>query len=253
MSILRGELQKMEGRRERSRALRNRREMITAAVVGYTNAGKSTLLNRLSGSDLDAGDQLFMTLDPTARRLEFQDGLNMILVDTVGFIRDLPAFLVQAFRATFEEAASADLILLVADLSDPDAASQIAVVQKQLNELGAGSIPVLYVLNKMDEMKADSYRDVMTMLRHEKASQIVEISALTGLGLDQLTKKLAAFAQDSLVAYSALIPYREAGVIAHARDHGLVTREDYNTEAIHLEGRIRKSRIGPLLPWIEKE
>jgi len=253
MSILRGELQKMEGRRERSRALRNRREMITAAVVGYTNAGKSTLLNRLSGSDLDAGDQLFMTLDPTARRLEFQDGLNMILVDTVGFIRDLPAFLVQAFRATFEEAASADLILLVADLSDPDAASQIAVVQKQLNELGAGSIPVLYVLNKMDEMKAESYRDVMTMLRHEKASQIVEISALTGLGLDQLTKKLAAFAQDSLVAYRALIPYREAGVIAHARDHGLVTREDYNTEAIHLEGRIRKSRIGPLLPWIEKE
>lgn len=250
MAVLRSELRRMEGRRERSRSLRQRHEMLTAAIVGYTNAGKSTLLNKLSDADLATGDQLFMTLDPTARRIEIRDGLSLILVDTVGFIRDLPDFLLQAFRATFEEAASADLILLVCDLSDPDAAAQIEVVQRQLKELGAGMLPVIYVLNKVDKVRSEAYHEVMAILRHEKADLVVPVSAKTGEGLSRLREKLAQFVDGFLVGYRAEIPYTQAGIVAHAREHGSVSSEDYEADHILLTGRIRRSRIGPLLPWI---
>lgn len=251
MAVLRGELRRMEGRRERSRSLRNRHEMITAAIIGYTNAGKSTLLNKLSDAELATGDQLFMTLDPTARRIEIRDGLSLILVDTVGFIRDLPDFLLQAFRATFEEAASADLILLVCDLSDPDAAAQIEVVQRQLSELGAGMLPSIYVLNKLDKVRPDAYHGVMAVLRNEKADRVVPVSAKTGEGLALLREKLAQFVDMSLVGYQAVIPYAHAGIVAHAREFGSVTNERYESDHILLSGRIRKSRIGPLQPWIK--
>lgn len=251
MAVLRGELAKMEDRRLRSRQLRHRHEMISAAIVGYTNAGKSTLLNHLADADLAAGNQLFMTLDPTARRLDIEDGLSLILVDTVGFIRDLPEFLRDAFRATFEEAASADLILLVVDISDPDAASQIEIVQKQLNELGAGSLPVIYVLNKMDKLRSESYHDVMMILRNEKAERVVPVSALTGAGIEELLSRLSSFVDESLVSYRAHIPYQDAGMTAHARAYGSVSEERYEEDYIVLVGRIRRSRIGPLLPFIE--
>ena len=250
MAVLRAELKKMEGRRMRSRQLRSRHEMISAAIVGYTNAGKSTLLNRLADADLAAGDQLFMTLDPTARRLEIEDGLSLILVDTVGFIRDLPEFLKEAFRAAFEEAATAELILLVVDISDPDAASQIEIVQKQLNDLGAGSLPVIYVLNKMDKMMASAYHDVMMILRNEKAERVVPVSAITGAGMDDLVNRISSFVEESFVSYRAHIPYRDAGMTAHAREYGSVKEERYEEDFIVLVGRIRKSRIGPLLPFI---
>ncbi|HZK29344.1 MAG TPA: GTPase HflX [Clostridia bacterium] len=251
MATLRSGLRKMEERRERSRTLRDRRHIITAAIVGYTNAGKSTLMNTLCDASLTTGDQLFMTLDPTARKLDIRDGISLVLVDTVGFIRDLPKFLAQAFRATFEEAVSADLILLVADMSDPQAAAQIEVVQKQLRDLGAGTIPILYVLNKMDCVLSESYHDVLTILRDEKTEQIVPVSAVRGDGIDHLTDRLASFVEQSLVSYQAVIPYREAGLIAHARTYGSVSEERYEDECIILSGRIRKSQIGPLLPWIE--
>lgn len=250
MSVLRRELKRMEERRERSRSLRDRRHVMTAAIVGYTNAGKSTLLNKLCDETLDAGDRLFMTLDPTARRLDIREGLSLILVDTVGFIRDLPTFLYDAFRATFEEAASADLILLVADVSDPEAAMHIEVVQKQLNELDAGSIPVLYILNKTDRMRPDSYHDVMMLLRNEKAPQILQISARTGDGLDRLLSSLADFVEDTLLEYRAVIPYKEAGLVSHAREFGTVDEEKYEDDVIVLEGRIRRNEVGPLKPWI---
>ncbi len=253
MGVLRRELKCMEERRERSRSLRDRRHVMTAAIVGYTNAGKSTLLNKLCDETLDAGDRLFMTLDPTARRLDIREGLSLILVDTVGFIRDLPTFLYQAFRATFEEAASADLILLVTDISDPDAAMHIEVVQKQLNDLDAGSIPVLYLLNKIDCVRHESLHDVMMMLRNEKAAQIIQISAKTGQGLDKLLTSLAGFVEDTLLEYRAVIPYKEAGLVAHAREYGTVEHEKYESDAIFLEGKIRKNEVGPLKPWIVHE
>ncbi len=253
MGVLRRELKRMEERRERSRSLRDRRHVMTAAIVGYTNAGKSTLLNKLCDETLDAGDRLFMTLDPTARRLDIREGLSLILVDTVGFIRDLPTFLYQAFRATFEEAASADLILLVTDISDPDAAMHIEVVQKQLNDLDAGSIPVLYLLNKIDCVRHESLHDVMMMLRNEKAAQIIQISAKTGQGLDKLLTSLAGFVEDTLLEYRAVIPYKEAGLVAHAREYGTVEHEKYESDAIFLEGKIRKNEVGPLKPWIVHE
>lgn len=253
MAVLRQELAKMEGRRDRSRALRSRREMLSAAIVGYTNAGKSTLLNTLCREDLAAGDQLFMTLDPTARRLEIRDGLSLILVDTVGFIRDLPSFLLQSFRATFEEAASADLILLVVDMSDPDAARQIDIVQKQLHDLGAGSLPVIYVLNKTDIGRPDTTHQVMGLLRNEKADRIVPISALKGQGVPDLIDRMAEFIEESMVSYQIRLPYKEAGLVAYARDHGSVEEEKYEADHIFLKGRIRKSRQGPLIPWAEKD
>ncbi len=250
MGVLRSELRRMEDRRERSRSLRDRRHIVTAAIVGYTNAGKSTLLNKLCDETLDAGDQLFMTLDPTARRLDIHEGISLILVDTVGFIRELPQFLSQAFRATFEEAASADLILLVSDMSDPDAAAHIEVVQKQLNDLGAGSIPVLYVLNKIDRLLPETYHDVMMMLRNEKATQILPLSAKTGEGLDKLVANLASFVEDTLIKYQAIIPYREAGLVAHAREFGTVDKEEYENDGIVLSGKIKKNEVGPLKPWM---
>lgn len=250
MAVLRAELRKMEGRRERSRSLRQRREILTAAIVGYTNAGKSTLLNRLADAELATGDQLFMTLDPTARRVELRDGLSLILVDTVGFIRDLPEFLREAFRATFEEAASADLILHVCDLSDPDAASQAGLVHDQLKELGAGSLPVLYVLNKLDKADPQAHRELMAVLRNEKTDWIAEVSATTGAGMGDLREKLARFVDNSLLGYEAAIPYEEAGLAAYAREHGIVSEERYEAQAVILSGRIRKSKIGPILPFI---
>ncbi len=156
----------------------------------------------------------------------------------------------EAFRATFEEAATAELILLVVDISDPDAASQIEIVQKQLNDLGAGSLPVIYVLNKMDKMKASAYHDVMMILRNEKAKCIVPISAVTGAGVEDLVNRLSSFVEESFVSYRAHIPYRDAGMTAHAREYGSVKEERYEADFIVLEGRIRKSRIGPLLPFI---
>ncbi len=251
MRVLRNELKRVENRRERSRALRDRRHMVTAAIVGYTNAGKSTLLNKLCGETLDTGDQLFMTLDPTARRLEISEGVSLILIDTVGFIRDLPQFLSQAFRATFEEASSADVILLVADMSDPDAAAHIDVVHRQLNELGAGSLPVFYVLNKMDNVRPSAYHDVMMTLRNDKSDQIFPLSARTGEGLDRLLSGLARFVESTFVWYRAIIPYREAGLVAHARAFGIVQEERYESEGVVLAGKIRRNEVGPLKPWIQ--
>ncbi len=137
------------------------------------------------------------------------------------------------------------------DISDPDAASQIEIVQKQLNELGAGSLPVIYVLNKMDKLRSESYHDVMMILRNEKAERVVPVSALTGAGIEELLSRLSSFVDESLVSYRAHIPYQDAGMTAHARAYGSVSEERYEEECIVLVGRIRRSRNGPLFPFIE--
>jgi GTP-binding protein HflX len=191
-----------------------------------------------------------MTLDPTARRLELPDGPSLVLVDTVGFIRDLPRFLHDAFRATFEEAAAADLILMVVDVSDPEAASHIRVVQDQLHALGAGAIPVLYALNKMDRVSAEAFHDVMMLLRHEHADHVVRISAKTGDGLEALSARLGEAVERSLTAFFVKLPYDEARLVDHARTFGVVAKERYEPDGIVMSGRIRASKIGPLMPWM---
>ncbi|NLC40637.1 MAG: GTPase HflX, partial [Clostridiaceae bacterium] len=150
MGQLKKELDQLELRRKHQRSSRQRKDALVAAVVGYTNAGKSTLMNKLCGTDIPAENRLFMTLDPTARKLELRDGISYVLIDTVGFIREMPKHLKQAFKATLEEVVEADLILHLTDVSDKEAAMHRQVVDEQLSELGAGATDTFYIANKID-------------------------------------------------------------------------------------------------------
>ena len=180
------EIEEVRKQREVQRRQRQRREVTTAALVGYTNAGKSTLLNKLTGADVFVEDKLFATLDSTSRRMELPGGLPVVLVDSVGFIRRLPHNLIKAFRSTLEETCLSDLLIHVLDASDPDIESHYKTTISVLEELEAGSIPRILVLNKADKPESADY------LEHLKNDfpQAIAISAVTGLGLQELLQNM---------------------------------------------------------------
>jgi GTP-binding protein HflX len=234
ISNLRGRLERLERNREVMRARRADSALPIVALAGYTNAGKSTLLNALTGAGVGVGERLFHTVDPTTRAYRHH-GRRYLVTDTVGFIRKLPHQLVEAFKATLEETTLADLIVHLVDASEPERRRResVAAVDSVLEEIGAGAAPRLLVFNKIDLLEADEARELM--IREPDA---IAISAATGEGLEQLRERIAGAFEETLRPVELLLPYSEGGVLAELHTlAGDLERED------RPEGVVVKARI----------
>lgn len=212
------QLVEMQERRDRTRKRREKDGVTTVAIVGYTNAGKSTLLNALTDAGVLAKNMLFATLDPTARTLSLPDGRNVMMIDTVGLVRRLPHHLVEAFKSTLEVAADADLVLNVCDITDPEVEDKKSVTLDLLTQIGAGDVPVVTVYSKSD------LTDGICMRNDDKT---VCISSLTGDGLEQLLLKITRNLAPTHKRAYILVPYEKAGVLNEIRKNGKVYSEDY--------------------------
>ena len=206
---LEAELKELERRRELHRARRKKDNVLSAAIVGYTNVGKSTLLNALTDAGILAEDKLFATLDPTTRKYELPCGESVLLTDTVGFINKLPHHLVSAFHSTLEEACMADVLLIIIDASDPRFSEQLEVTENLLVELGAVGKPTLYVFNKCDR----GFAELREIGRSSDADNIAYISALTGQGMDTLISKLEAIVIEGKRRVTYFIPNSDGGAL----------------------------------------
>jgi GTP-binding protein HflX len=233
ISKLRGEISDMATGRQVQRGRRRRNAVRSVVIAGYTNAGKSSLLNALTGAGVLVEDALFATLDPSVRRAETPSGRPFTLTDTVGFVRHLPHQLVDAFRSTLEEAADADLIVHVVDGSDADPQAQIAAVRGVLAEVGAGGVPELVVINKTDD--ADPLMVKVLQLRERGA---IPVSAKTGEGLDHLRDAIEEALPDSDRLVRVSVPYARADLIARAYAAGEVTRVEHGDEGTLLEAKV---------------
>ena len=220
------ELKDVKRHREVTREQRNRNRISVAAIVGYTNAGKSTLLNSLTGAGILAEDKLFATLDPTTRGLKLPSGQEILLTDTVGFIRKLPHHLIEAFRSTLEEAKYADLILHVVDMANPQMDEQMFIVYETLKNLEVIDKPVITIFNKMD--KAGNQQ----IIRDFHADYTVKISAKMKDGISELLQTIEAVLREQKVAIENLYSYQEAGKIQLIRKYGELQQEDYRDDGI---------------------
>lgn len=223
IETLERKLDELAANRELIRSRRKKEGITTAAIVGYTNAGKSTLLNRLTNAGVLSEDKLFATLDPTARSLELPDGRSIMLVDTVGFVRRLPHHLVEAFKSTLEETVQADLLLNVCDISSGEADSQTEVTRDLLESLGADKIPMLNVLNKCDLIEGTL--PICT-------GDCVLVSAKTGEGIDEMLAKISKMLAPTQIRMTVLIPYSEGGFLGEIRASGKVFSEEYTPEGV---------------------
>lgn len=228
ITILSDDIEAMKRARDTARKKRSSNEVPVAAIVGYTNAGKSTLLNRLTGADVLSEDKLFATLDPTTRSAALPDGQQILFTDTVGFINKLPHNLVDAFRSTLEEAGYSDIIVHVIDASDPQAELHRRVVYDTLTELGITDKPVITVWNKADLVEDDE------LFRDFEADASVKVSAITGAGIDRFCGALAEMLRKSRVYIDARIPYRDASAAAEIRRRGQIIKEEYEEDGIHI-------------------
>lgn len=226
------ELKDVKRHREVTRELRSRNHVPVAAIVGYTNAGKSTLMNALTGAGILAEDKLFATLDPTTREVKLPSGQRVLLTDTVGFIRKLPHHLIEAFRSTLEEARYADLILHVADISNPQMEEQMYVVYETLRELGVTDKPVISVFNKQDKAKEER------IIRDFHADFTVGISAKTGGNIPELLKTVEAALREQKVYLEGIYPYREAGMLQMIRECGELEEEAYREDGIFVRAYV---------------
>ena len=225
------ELKEVVKHREIARAKRERNAVPVVAIVGYTNAGKSTLLNHLTDAEVLEEDKLFATLDPTTRMLELEGHQQVLLTDTVGFIRKLPHHLIEAFKSTLEEAKYADYIIHVVDESNPQAEMQMHIVYETLKELGALGKKTITLFNKQDRVSGESLRDL-------RADHTLKISARTGEGLEEFKELLSEILAEGQIYMERLFPYSEAGQIQLIREYGQLLSEEYTEGGIAVKARV---------------
>jgi len=244
ITLLRRELERLETQRSTQRKARWDSGVFRVALAGYTNAGKSTLLNQLTGSAVYAKDELFATLDPTTRALVLPEGRKITLTDTVGFIQKLPTTLVEAFKSTLAEVANADLILLVADVSDPHVDAELDAVREILGQVGAADIAQLVVLNKRDLLPPE---DVAAVARANPGAVLV--SAAQGTGVDGLLYAIADAAASQGVTMTVRVPYGKGMLVSMLHEGCQIIRESYEGDAIVATARIPKRMEKTFLPY----
>lgn len=240
ISQLKRELEQVKRHRELLREGRKRDRVMTAAIVGYTNAGKSTLLNTLTDAGVLSEDKLFATLDPTTRMLELSKGTRIYLTDTVGFIRKLPHHLIEAFKSTLEEAKYADIILHVVDASNPQMEDQMRVVYDTLQELEVTNKKIVTLFNKQDKLAEEQ------ILHDFNANHVLRISAKTGDGLDRLREVLEKIVTEDQIYLERVIPYKDAGILQQIRKYGQLMEEEYTEGGIAVKARVPKDILGRL-------
>ncbi|GAB4567025.1 MAG: GTPase HflX [Anaerolineae bacterium] len=242
---LRRELEEVRQHRQIHRRRRRRMGLPVVAIVGYTNAGKSTLLNALSGADVLTANQLFATLDPTTRRVELPGGKQVLFTDTVGFIQKLPTQLVAAFRATLEEVTEADILVHVVDITHRQALEQAATVEEILEDLDALHKPTVVALNKIDLVP--NHEDLAALL--EEFPDAVPISAQNRIGLDALLERIEAELSNLLIPVQVLIPYQEAELLHQLHEHGTIEAEEHTDKGTLLHARVPEALIQRLEPY----
>src|SRR3989442_402142 len=240
------ELEHVRTHRHLHRERRKNTGAPVVALVGYTNAGKSTLLNRLSNAHSLAEDKLFATLDPTTRRVRLVGGQEILLTDTVGFVQRLPTTLVAAFRATLEEVAEADLLVHVVDASSPSMQRQIVAVEQVLEEIGAAGCPIIIALNKADLVARDLQ---LAPPGASAALPAVRVSALTGSGIDELLRCISEQLIQGFDALDVLVPYDRGDLVALLHQFGTIEYEGYEEGGTHLRGHVPANHSGPFSPF----
>ena len=231
---LKQELKDVKKNRETLRRLRSKNQIPVVAIVGYTNAGKSTLLNYLTNAGVLEEDKLFATLDPTTRNLTLESGQQILLTDTVGFIRKLPHHLIESFRSTLEEAKYSDIILHVVDSSNPDVDKQMHIVYDTLAQLGIQDKTIITVFNKQDK------EDAQKVIKDFKADETIKISAKTGWNVDQLLNLIEKILNEQKILIERIFSYQEAGKIQSIRKYGQLLEEEYQQEGIYIKAYVPK-------------
>jgi len=234
-------------------AERERKQVQTAALVGYTNAGKSSLLNRLTGAEVLVEDKLFATLDATVRRLPLEDGRNVVLTDTVGFVRKLPHGLVEAFTSTLEQSAEADLLLHVVDASHPEAEAQIVAVLEVLAEIGADGVPQQLVFNKIDQADPDDLDALVRRVKSDRHDDPVLVSAWTGDGIDGLIERISARLPVERYRVHAHVPYERQDLVALAHRRGQVLEEAHDASGTRLVADLDEDVVLALRDYLDDD
>lgn len=240
ISQLKRDLEQVKRHRELLREGRSRENIMTAAIVGYTNAGKSTLLNTLTNADVLEEDKLFATLDPTTRVLELPGKQRLYLTDTVGFIRKLPHHLIEAFKSTLEEAKYADFIIHVVDGSNPQRDEQMYVVYETLKELGVQDKKIVTLFNKQDKVEEPE------ILRDFRADYVLKTAVKTGLGLEELKEVLEKVITEDQIYLERVLGYQEAGQIQIIRKYGQLLSEEYTPEGIEIKAKVPRNIYGKI-------
>ncbi|RLV55879.1 GTPase HflX [Aeromicrobium phragmitis] len=241
---LRRELAELRGTRDTKRANRQRHQIPSVAIAGYTNAGKSSLLNRLTKAGVLVEDALFATLDPTTRRTQTPDGRIYTLSDTVGFVRHLPHQLVEAFRSTLEEVADADLVVHVVDGSHVDPLGQIAAVREVFAEIGASQVPEIIAINKADAADPDTVKQIVA-----KEPHAVVVSARTGEGIDELLNAIESELPQPAVAVDVVLPYDRGDLLNQIHEHGEIDAVEHRGDGTHVSARVDADLAADLAPY----